>query len=244
MRWSKRLLRHPFVLASAGTIAAAYLRFVRRTNRMVMDPPDTYDRIAPDLPAIVALWHGEHLISAFFRQPERAGHQTKVLISRHADGEINAIAAEKLGIGLIRGSGAHDGAFHRKGGVTAFKDMLTALEDGFNVVLTADVPKVSRVAGVGIVKLAQHSGRPIYPLAMNTSRRRQLSNWDRTIINLPFGRMSAVVGEPIWVPRDADDAALEAARLQVEETLNRVSARAEAIADGRAQAAPRDARRD
>lgn len=236
MRWSKRLLRKPFMLASAGSLAAAYLRFVRRTNTMTLEPADIYDRIAPDLPVIIALWHGEHLVSAFFRRPERPGHQTKVLISRHADGEINAIAAEKLGIGLIRGSGAHGSDFRRKGGVPAFKDMLAALADGYNIVLTADVPKVSRVAGLGIVKLAQHSGRPIYPLSMNTSRRRQLDNWDRTVINLPFGRMVAVVGEPIRVPPDADDATLEAARLQVQQQLDAVSARALALADGGAAA--------
>jgi lysophospholipid acyltransferase (LPLAT)-like uncharacterized protein len=236
MRWSKRLLRKPFMLAAAGRLAAVYLRLVRRTNTMVLEPADIYDRIAPDLPVIIALWHGEHLVSAFFRQPERPGHQTKVLISRHADGEINAIAAEKLGIGLIRGSGAHGSDFRRKGGVPAFKDMLAALAEGYNVVLTADVPKVSRVAGLGIVKLAQHSGRPIYPLSMNTSRRRQLDNWDRTVINLPFGRMTAIVGEPIRVPADADDAMLEAARLKVEQQLNAVSARALALADGGAAA--------
>ncbi len=234
MRWSKRLLRQPAMLAAAGSVAAAYLRLVRRTNPMTLEPHDIYDRIAPDLPVIIALWHGEHLISAFFRNPDRPGHQTKVLISRHADGEINAVAARKLGIGLIRGSGAHHGEFRRKGGVPAFKDMLTALADGYNIVLTADVPKVSRRAGLGIVKLAQHSGRPIYPLSMTTSRRKELDNWDRTAINLPFGRMYGVIGEPIRVPRDADDAALEAARLKVEQELNAASARAKLLAAGKA----------
>jgi len=224
------------MLACAGTVAAAFLRFVRRTNTMTLEPADIYERIAPDLPVIIALWHGEHLVSAFFRDPQRPGHQTKVLISRHADGEINAIAAEKLGIGLIRGSGAHGADVHRKGGAPAFKNMLAALAEGYNVVLTADVPKVSRVAGLGIIKLAQHSGRPIYPLSINTSRRRQLDNWDRTVINLPFGRMVAVIGEPIRVPADADDAALEAARHAVEQQLNAVSARARALADGGAAA--------
>jgi lysophospholipid acyltransferase (LPLAT)-like uncharacterized protein len=231
MRWSKRVLRHPFALATAGFVAASYLRLVAKTNSKVFDPPDIYDRIAPELPVIIALWHGEHLISWFFRRPDLPGHNTKVLISRHRDGEINAQAVERLGIVPIRGSGAHAGEFHRKGGVPAFKEMLTALNEGWNVVLTADVPKVSRVAGLGIVKLAQHSGRAIYPISLNTSRRKQLSNWDRTIINLPFGRMSIVGGNPIRVPRDADDAALEAARKQVEHELNLVSARAQQIAD-------------
>jgi lysophospholipid acyltransferase (LPLAT)-like uncharacterized protein len=99
-------------------------------------------------------------------------------------------------------------------------------------VLTADVPKVARVAGLGVVTLAKHSGCPIVPVGLATSRRVRLSNWDRTCINLPFGRMVMVRGEPILVARDADDAALEAARQIVETRLAEVDARAYAIADG------------
>ena len=100
-----------------------------------------------------------------------------MLISRHRDGEINARAAEKLGIGTIRGSGAHNGEFHRKGGAAAFTEMLEALKEGYNVAMTADVPKVARVAGLGVIKLAQHSGRPIYAVAIASQpphRARQL----------------------------------------------------------------------
>jgi lysophospholipid acyltransferase (LPLAT)-like uncharacterized protein len=67
---------------------------------------------------------------------------------------------------------------------------------------------------------------------MVTSRRRRLSNWDRTAISLPFGRMIMVRGEPIHVPRDADEAVLEAMRRTVEERLNAVTAHAYSVADG------------
>ena len=81
--------------------------------------------------------------------------------------------------------------------------------------------------------LAKHSGCPIVPIGLATSRRVRLSNWDRTCINLPFGRMVMVRGEPIRVARDADDSALEAARRAVEASLVAADARAYAIADGR-----------
>ena len=87
-----------------------------------------------------------------------------MLISRHRDGEFNAIAAERLGIGTIRGSGDHGGAFHRKGGVGAFREMLQALEEKWNVATTADVPKRARVVGLGVIMLARESGRPITAL--------------------------------------------------------------------------------
>jgi lysophospholipid acyltransferase (LPLAT)-like uncharacterized protein len=166
----------------------------------------------------------------FFRRPE---HKVKVLISRHRDGEFNAIAAERLGVGAVRGSGDHGRRFDRKGGVGAFKGMLDALADGYTMALTADVPQVSRVAGPGIVTLARYSGRPIYPVAVTTSRRIEIDNWDRSQVNLPFGRFVIVVGDPITVAMDADDAALECARQTVERELNAATARAHAIAGGR-----------
>ena len=65
---------------------------------------------------------------------------------------------------------------------------------------------------------------------MATSRVHRLSNWDRTCINLPFGRMGVVRGAEIRVPRNADEATLEAARLEVENALNTVTERAYGLA--------------
>ena len=104
------------------------------------------------------------------------------------------------------------------------------------MIVTADVPKISRVAGLGIVTLAKYSQCPIVPVAMATSRLIRLSNWDRTAFSLPFGRMGLARGGEIRVARDADDAALEAARLEVQNTLNAVTDRAYEIArNGRAR---------
>src|SRR5205809_3376105 len=47
----------------------------------------------------------------------RRGHRAKVLVSRHRDGEINAIVAEYFGVGTIRGSGAHGREVQRKRGI-------------------------------------------------------------------------------------------------------------------------------
>lgn len=231
----RNLTRAPAFQRMVGTLAAEYLRLVWWTNRFTYEPADFYKQLDPHLPAIIAFWHGQHFMTPFLKKDY---HRAKVLISRHRDGEINARAAHKLGIETIRGSGAHNGEFYRKGGVSAFNEMLQALRDGYNVAMTADVPKVSRVAGLGIVKLAQHSGRPIYAVAIASSRRKELDNWDRTAINLPFSRVAMVASQAIYVPRDADDAALERARQQVEQDLNRMTARAYEIVDGKGSVAP------
>jgi lysophospholipid acyltransferase (LPLAT)-like uncharacterized protein len=163
----------------------------------------------------------------------RRNYRFKVLISRHSDGEINAIAAERLGVGAVRGSGDHGSRFHVKGGVSAFRNMAGLLAEGWNMALTADVPKVSRIAGLGIIKLASESGRPIFPMALATSRRIVLDNWDRSEVNLPFSRGAMVIGEPIRVAAAANAETLEQARGALERALNAGTERAHAIVDRR-----------
>ncbi len=224
MKFSLRnLSRSPWVQSAAGFLAAEFLRLTWLTNKFSYDPPDLYDGPDRNLPVIVAFWHGQHFMMPFLK---RKHDIVKVLISRHRDGEINAIAAERLGVGTVRGSGDHGSDFRRKGGVPAFKGMLRALDDNYNMALTADVPKVSRVAGLGIIMLARESGRPIFPVAIATSRFKRLDNWDRSVVHLPFGRGVIAMGEPILVPRDADDEAMEVCRVQLEAGLNELTRRA------------------
>jgi lysophospholipid acyltransferase (LPLAT)-like uncharacterized protein len=229
MPFFKRIVTSAAFQKTVGTAGAWYLRLVWYSSSTTVEPATIFDRV--QLPLIVAMWHGQHFLAPFIKPSSKEEHRTKVLISRHRDGEINAIAAENLGIGTIRGSGSHNGEFHRKGGATAFAEMLDALKEGYNVALTADVPKVARVCGLGVVKLAQRSGRPIHVAAIASSRRKELNNWDRSAVNLPFGRIAMVASEAILVPRDADAAALEAARQLIESELNRVTARAYEIVD-------------
>lgn len=229
-------LRSSWFQRAVGFLAAEYLRLVWLTNRFSYEPPDVYDIVEPRMPAIFAFWHGQHFMTPFIKT--KPSYRAKVLISRHRDGEFNAIAAERLGIGTIRGSGDHGSAFHRKGGVGAFREMVQALQDGYNVALTADVPKRSRIAGLGIIMLARESGRPIMPFAMATSRFVRLNNWDRTTINLPFGRGALVGIEEINVPPDADAATMEELRLKLESILNEATRRAYAMV-GRSEEAGR-----
>jgi lysophospholipid acyltransferase (LPLAT)-like uncharacterized protein len=235
----KHLVRHTlrsgWFQRAVGFLAAEYLRLVWLTNRFTYEPPEIYDIVEPQMPAIFAFWHGQHLLTPFIKN--KPSYRAKVLISRHRDGEFNAIAAERLGIGTIRGSGDHGSSFHRKGGVGAFKEMVRALEDNYNVASTADVPKRARIAGLGIIMLARESGRPIMPFAMVTSRFIRLKNWDSTTINLPFGRGALVGIKEIYVPRDANAAMMEQARLDLEATLNDCMRRAYEIV-GRPEACP------
>jgi lysophospholipid acyltransferase (LPLAT)-like uncharacterized protein len=90
-----------------------------------------------------------------------------------------------------------------------------------------------REAGLGVVMLAKFSGRPIVPLAVATSRRHVIEkSWDKTTINLPFGRRAVVMGEPIHVPSDATPEELETKRAIVTAALDAATAEAYRIVDG------------
>jgi lysophospholipid acyltransferase (LPLAT)-like uncharacterized protein len=171
----------------------------------------------------MTMWHGQHLMAPFV--PHK-GFDLRVMVSRHRDGEINAIIAEKFGYGTIRASAARDPSRAReKGGLRGFLEMKAALAEGMTVAMTADLSNAdARRAGPGIILLARSSGRPIFPIALATSRRLVLKNWDRTTINLPFSKGACIFGEPVFVPEDADAELREAKRLELEHELNRVTA--------------------
>ncbi len=204
---------------------------MRRTTGFVQEPPDFVARIAPELPAIVAMWHGQHFM-VHYAWPKDA--RVAALISRHQDGEINAVILRRLGVEPIRGSGGHAAhKVHLHGGAAALRAMAKALGAGRTVCMTADVPKVSRRCGPGIVALARMTGRPIYPIAVVTGRRFDFRSWDRASLGKPFGQGAMVLGDPVRVPRDADAEALEAARLAVERGLDAAHARAYAMVGSR-----------
>ncbi|WP_377846220.1 lysophospholipid acyltransferase family protein [Bosea sp. UC22_33] len=213
-----------------GRLLAGYLRLVQRTNRIVFEPADIYDHVRPDLPLIFAMWHGQHLMIPFARPDWMPACS---LVSRHGDGGFNAVALRELGIGAIRGSGALGKKIREKGGAAAFLAMVRRLAAGDTMVLTADVPKRARIVGPGIIALARASGRPIRAVAVVTSRRIDFNSWDRASIGLPFGRCAIVVGEPILVARDADEATQEATRLAVQASLDDVHARGYALVGSR-----------
>lgn len=224
----KTVTQSSAALEVAGFLLANYGRLVRATNRVIYEPAqDFFAPFDSNRAVIVALWHGDHFLAPLLG---RKGDRLTPLVSYHRDGEILARAGRYFGVTYLRGSGDNGKEFHRKKAIQAFTSMLRELKSGGSVIVTADVPKVSRVAGLGIVTLAKHSGCPIVPVAMTTSRAIRLSNWDRSCFGLPFGRMAVARGGEIHVPRDADDAALESARVNVQDTLNAVTARAYAMA--------------
>jgi lysophospholipid acyltransferase (LPLAT)-like uncharacterized protein len=108
--------------------------------------------------------------------------------------------------------------------------MVQQIEQGAAVAVTPDGPRGPRMrAAPGIAMVAKLTGAPIVPVSYSTSRAIAWSSWDRFLLALPFGRGVFVLGEPVYVPRDADADAVENARRAVEAQLNRLTLEADRL---------------
>ena len=232
-RIRKPLAESRLAKALLVNLLAQAMRFIRLTN-----PPakgslhfegSRYETLEP---GIIALWHGQHiLMPAFYPSPR----PLVAMVSRSADAEINAMMIEKFGIEAVRGSGGRESARHLdKGGAKALIALKKALVGGKNVCMIADIPHgTPRDAGMGVILLAKLSGRPIFPAALATSRRKILEkSWDKTTINLPFGRSALAVGEPVLVAADADEVEMERKRQELTLQLNAATTEAYRMTDG------------
>lgn len=228
------LARSRLVKALIASSIATGLRAVYRSNRPAPGSDNFTDAVAGIEPVIFALWHGQHLLAPCFHP---GGREVVAMFSRSADAELNANVVERLGFKTVRGSGGRAGEQRtEKGGARALISMKRALDGGANVAMIADIPHgTPREAGLGIVTLAKISGRPILPSAYATSRRRVLEKtWDKTTINLPFGRRSLAIEAPIYVPADVSDDELEAKRVEVTRAINAATLKAYRLVDGAA----------
>ncbi len=208
------------------------MRLTAGTNRLMPEGHDADAVIGAEPNAIYALWHGQHLMAPAL-MPKWM--KTVALVSRSADAEINALVAQKFGIETARGSGGRsDQQMLGKGGARALIQLKKALAAGKAVCMIADIPGGEpRDAGLGIVTLGKISGRPIIPLALASSRRLVLKKTrDKTTINLPFGQICVIFGEPIFVPEDAGDDMMEKIRVQVTDAMNAVTSEAYRKVDG------------
>jgi lysophospholipid acyltransferase (LPLAT)-like uncharacterized protein len=228
----KPLAQSRFVKGAIASLFTQALRFIRLTNPPVSETKVVLGGDYAHLePVIVALWHGQHLMAPVF-YPRNSG--LAAMVSRSADAELNALVLENFGVEVVRGSGGREGSQNQdKGGARALIMLKKLLDAGKNVCMIADIPHgTPRDAGQGIVLLARLSGQPIMPVAIATSRRKVLEkSWDKTTISLPFGRSSVVIGEPVFVPADADPAEMERKRQEVTMALNAATQEAYRLVD-------------
>lgn len=168
---------------------------------------------------IMAFWHGRILPATYYFR--RRG--IVVITSENFDGEWIAGIIERFGYGTSRGSTS-------RGGPRALLQLARDLAAGRPAGFTVDGPRgPARVSQPGAVWLAKASGHPVLPFHCEADRSWLLRSWDRTQIPKPFAKVAIAVGEPFYVPRDADQDDVEAARQRLDAALHGLEKRAAAM---------------
>jgi lysophospholipid acyltransferase (LPLAT)-like uncharacterized protein len=149
------------------------------------------------------------------------GTKMSVMVSQSWDGELTSRTLDRLGIDTVRGSSS-------RGGAAALRDALRRAREGSDLTFTPDGPRGPlRVVQPGVVVAAAITGMPVVTTALAANRARTLRSWDRMLVPLPGSRVDIVYGE---VMRFARDEPVEAACARLGAELNRIEARAEALA--------------
>ena len=157
---------------------------------------------------IHAFWHGRILPATIYFQ--RRG--IVVITSENYDGEWIARIIRKFGYGTARGSTS-------RGGPKALLQLVREVKSK-GVAFTLDGPRgPAEVAQPGAVWLAKATGNPLLPFHAEAASSWTLKSWDRTQIPRPFTTVAMAIGEPIYIPREADEAALEAWRQRLEQAI-------------------------
>ena len=169
-------------------------------------------------PVIMCLWHNRLAagLSSYNADNRRIwpANGTAAMVSASRDGAFLASILEHFGIEPIRGSSS------RRGAQALLEATTLAVGKGYNVVITPDGPRgPCYKIHDGIISLAQLTGRPILPLGFEAKSKIRMRSWDKFQIPLPFTRCDFLFGEPIFVPRDADDNERERIRAKLEQVM-------------------------
>jgi hypothetical protein len=183
--------------------------FLSRTWSADVEGQALYERASAERGCLVAMWHGRMIVPvALFR--DRGIH---VLVSPSEDGDLSERMLESFGYKVVRGSSS-------RGGAKALRAMLEILDAGGVIVITPDGPRgPMHSVNPGLAWMARATGRSIVPAGMAVDAAWRLRSWDRFTVPKWRSRIALTFGEPIEVPRAAEQADLEQVTQHLRERL-------------------------
>ena len=196
-------------VAAIATLGYPFLRVLGSTWKWKVSGAEHVDAInARGVHPIHSFWHGRIFPATIYFQ--RRG--IVVITSENYDGEWIARIIQKFGYGTARGSTS-------RGGPKALLQLVRDVKSK-GVAFTLDGPRgPAEVAQPGAVWLAKATGNPLLPFHAEAASSWTLRSWDRTQIPKPFTTVAMAIGEPLYVPREAGESALNEWRARLQESL-------------------------
>ena len=211
-KWHQRLAAFLIFISLRGLLLTVRCRLRARSEYFSPDAP---------VPVIFCVWHNRLATCSMVLDRHRRPHShvagLAALVSASKDGALLARILEWFRIQPVRGSSSRRGA-------QALRELTTWAERGHDLAITPDGPRgPCYQVQDGITLLAQLTGLPIVPVALNLNWKIRVKSWDRFQIPLPFARCEVVVGKTFRVPPDANDAEREKLRWQLEAGLRAIT---------------------
>lgn len=198
-RW--RRLRRRFFDALLRTLGPFLTRVLAWTWRVERRGEAGMKVAYGDDPFVLVLWHGRLVPPLPIKGHARRG--LGILVSPSDDGKLAGVALRSFGYRVILGSAS-------RGGASALREMGEAIAAGTPVIITPDGPRGPRHAmNSGPAWLARSQQVPMLSLGIAVSRAWRLKSWDRLVIPKPFARIVFHFSDPVTVPHDTVDLALE-----------------------------------
>lgn len=194
---------------------------VDRTLRYQLQDAEQARRYLANHPAIFVIWHNRLALSLMvyrrYMRKVAPGRRLAALVSASRDGGMLAQVLELFGVQPIRGSSSRRGA-------QALLEMTSMAEQGFDLAVTPDGPRGPRYRlQPGVVGLAAATGFAVIPVSYHLGWKFQTRSWDRFQIPVPFGPVRVFIGEPVFVPREVNEAEREQYRREIEQRLRHIT---------------------
>ena len=168
--------------------------------------------------AIIAIWHE----TATYALYKHVGSNYHAAASFSFDGELAARLTHGFNVECVRGSSS-------RGGSGALQQLEMALNLVECVGLTMDGPRgPRRYAQPGLAILSARTMVPVVPLAFSVSKSWRLGTWDRMAVPKPFSKVIIDYAPPIAPAESTDRDAVEAKRVEIQDSLNALHAKIEA----------------
>jgi lysophospholipid acyltransferase (LPLAT)-like uncharacterized protein len=138
-----------------------------------------------------------------------------MMVTKGRDGDLAAQPLEAAGVTVIRGSSLHSGS-------EALMDMVVRLRNSAQpCVICVDGPIGPRgKAKPGVFVCAQHSGRPIIPVAAAARHAWVFrKSWAQMYLPFPLSLVAVALGEPIRVGPETTRAEIEYRAAELSESL-------------------------
>jgi lysophospholipid acyltransferase (LPLAT)-like uncharacterized protein len=204
-----------FLVARIGAIFFKLLYLTLR--KKVSGQEFLEESLASGRPIILAVWHNRCLLFIFdYLRRRPRGRDIYLGVSGSRDGELATGVLARLGVNVVSGSAS-------KGGTRALRELVKLSRSGEDLAFVPDGPRGPLyVVKKGVLAASKMSAIPILPITWGAKHKIRVNSWDRLMLPLPFSRVNYIYGTPLVVPRDCDDAGMDALAEDLAAELHRI----------------------